>query len=140
MVVVVLPLSLLVVVVVEPKDVVLVPPLVAVVTVVLAVVVVLEVGGMACGMNGSLLLNVERASTAEGAVVTVDGPVVGVVAGNVTTDRLVLAVPPPMHPTNTDPSAKASMTTRSAEVRVLFLTSSPIGSSEPLWSRWSRQR
>ena len=125
MVVVVLPPPLLVVVVVEPKDVVLVPPLVAVVTVMLAVVVVLEVGGMACGMNGSLVLNVESASTAEGAVVAVDAPVVGVVAGNVTMDRLVPAVPPLMQPTNTHPIAKASMTTRSAEVRVFFLTSSP---------------
>jgi hypothetical protein len=57
-----------------------------VVVVVVARVVVVVVGGRAWGMNGSLLLKVERASTSVGTLVVVDASVLGVVSGSVTRD------------------------------------------------------
>ena len=42
--------------------------------------------GVGNGMNGSLLLNVDRASTSVGTLVVVEAPVLGVVSGSVRSD------------------------------------------------------
>ena len=73
--------------VVDPeKEVVLVVEVPIKVVVVVARVVVVVVGGSAWGMNGSLLLNVDRASTSVGTLVVVEAPVLEIVSGSVRSD------------------------------------------------------
>ena len=95
-----------------------------VVVVLEAVVTVVVVGGIACGMKGSLLSNVDSAASADVVPVTLDAPDVGVVAGSVIREIVVVAEPPPMQPANTQPTAKARMIATMTEVTTRCLKSS----------------
>jgi hypothetical protein len=113
--------------VVDPENVVVLVLLLLVVVVVVvvdAIVTVVVVGGIACGMNGSLLLKVDSAASTDVVLVLPDASDVGVVAGRVIRERVVVAEPPPMHPANTLPTAKARMVATMTEVTTRYLKSS----------------